>query len=159
MGVELESGKARRVRPQMNITPLVDVVLVLLIIFMVVTPLLTKQLWLNVPPKPEEHQPPPPPDALPPLVLTVDRDGTTKVNGETIDRAALAGRLVRMLNARPDKVVFFDASEAMPYGEALAVMDLVRGGGVETLAVLAGEPTVTEVQPAASSASSARGQP
>jgi biopolymer transport protein ExbD len=139
MGMDVESGKSRGVRPQMNITPLVDVVLVLLIIFMVVTPLLTKQLWLNVPPKPEENQPPPPPDALPPLVLTVGSDGVTKVNGEEIPRTELAHRLVRMLNARPDKVVFFDADEAMPYGEALEVMDVVRGGGVQTLAVLATE--------------------
>ncbi|MEW6435057.1 MAG: biopolymer transporter ExbD [Myxococcota bacterium] len=160
MGVELETGKSRRVRPQMNITPLVDVVLVLLIIFMVVTPLLTKQLWLNVPPKPEENQPPPP-DALPPVVLTVGSDGATRVNGEEIPRAELAARLVRMLNARPDKVVFFDADETMPYGAALEVMDLVRGGGVETLAVLAGEPTQADalVAGAPAAAPTAMGQP
>ncbi|HEY0879949.1 MAG TPA: biopolymer transporter ExbD [Archangium sp.] len=140
MGVELESGGgSKRVRPVMNITPLVDVVLVLLIIFMVVTPMLTKQLWLNVPPKVEEEQPPPPPGTLPPLVLTVDRDGVTRVNGEVIAREELAARLVRMINARPDKVVFFDAESGMPYGAALEVMDLVRGGGVETRAVLAEE--------------------
>ena len=140
MGVELESGGGRaRVKPQMNITPLVDVVLVLLIIFMVVTPMLSKQVWLNVPPKPEENQPPPPPDAMPPLVLTVGADGVTKVNGEVIAREELPARLVRMLNARPDKVVFFDAASELEYGRALEVMDQVRGGGVETLAVLAEE--------------------
>ena len=141
MGIELESGGsgAKRIKPQMNITPLVDVVLVLLIIFMVVTPLLTKQLWLNVPPKVEEEQPPPPPGALPPLVLTVEADGATRVNGERIERVELAARLVRMVNARPDKVVFFDADSSLPYGQALEVMDLVRGGGVQTLAVLADE--------------------
>ena len=144
MGVELDTGSGKkRIKPVMNITPLVDVVLVLLIIFMVVTPLLTKQVWLNVPPKPEENSPPPPPDAVPPLVLTVERDGTTKENGEVIAREELAPRLVRMLNARPDKVVFFDADSTMEYGVALDVMDLVRGGGVETLAVLADESVVT----------------
>lgn len=138
MGVELESGNGpKRVKPQMNITPLVDVVLVLLIIFMVVTPLLTKQVWLNVPPKAEQDAPPPPPGAVPPLVLTVERDGVTKVNGEVIPRTELAGRLLRMVNARADKVVFFDADSKMDYGVALEVMDLVRGGGIETLAVLA----------------------
>jgi len=125
--------------PAMNVTPLVDVVLVLLIIFMVVTPLLTKQLWLNVPPKPEENSPPPPPDAAPPIVLTLGKDGVTRVNSEAIDRAELAPRIVRMVNARPDKVVFFDADSDVPYGQALEVMDLVRGGGVETLAVLSDE--------------------
>ncbi len=125
--------------PAMNVTPLVDVVLVLLIIFMVVTPLLTKQLWLNVPPKPEENSPPPPADAVPPIVLTLGKDGVTRVNSEAIDRAELAPRIVRMVNARPDKVVFFDADSDVPYGQALEVMDLVRGGGVETLAVLSDE--------------------
>ena len=151
MGVDLESGGGkRRIKPQMNITPLVDVVLVLLIIFMVVTPLLTKQLWLNLPPKVEAEAPPPPPGALPPLVLTVDRDGTTKVNGEAIARAELGPRLVRMVNARPDKVVFFDADSALDYGAALEVMDLVRGGGVQTLAVLADEVSQGESAGAAS---------
>lgn len=143
MGIELESGGGnRRIKPQMNITPLVDVVLVLLIIFMVVTPLLTKQLWLNVPPKVDEESNPPPPGALPPLVLTLEKDGVTKVNGEPIERAELPQRLMRMVNARADKVVFFDADSELPYGSALEVMDLVRGGGVENLAVLA-EETVT----------------
>ena len=143
MGIELESGGGKkRLKPQMNITPLVDVVLVLLIIFMVVTPLLTKQLWLNVPPKVEEETPPPPPGTVPPLVLTLERDGVTKVNGEPIPRAELAQRLVRMVNARADKVVFFDADSELPYGSALEVMDLVRGAGVGDLAVLADE-TIT----------------
>jgi biopolymer transport protein ExbD len=145
MGIDLESGGGgtKRIKPVMNITPLVDVVLVLLIIFMVVTPLLTKQLWLNVPPKVEEEAPPPPPGALPALVLTLELDGTTKVNGEAIVRAELAQRLLRMVNARPDKVVFFDAHSEAPYGAALEVMDLVRGGGVDTLAVLADETVAT----------------
>jgi biopolymer transport protein ExbD len=139
MDVDNGQGKKGRVKPVMNITPLVDVVLVLLIIFMVVTPMLTKQLWLNVPPKPDESSPPPPPDALPPIVLTLGKDGVTRVNSEVISRDELGARLSRMLNARADKVVFFDAASSLPYGQALEVMDLVRSGGVDTLAVLADE--------------------
>ena len=157
MAVDLDSGKGRnRVRPVMNITPLVDVVLVLLIIFMVVTPLLTKQLWLNVPPKADEQAQPPPPDAVPPIMLTVERDGATKINGEAVVAAELAPRLVRMLNARADKVVFFDADSKLPYGKALEVMDLVRGGGVETLAVLADETVVASEAPAPETVGGAR---
>lgn len=142
MGMSLgDSGGKRRggTKPVMNVTPLVDVVLVLLIIFMVVTPLLTKQLWLNVPPKPEENSPPPPADVLPPIVITLAKDGVTKVNSEPIAKDQLAARVLGMVNARPDKVVFFDAASDVPYGQALEVMDVVRGGGVETLAVLADE--------------------
>ncbi len=143
MGMNVgQDGEGRRrggAKPAMNVTPLVDVVLVLLIIFMVVTPLLTKQLWLNVPPKPEENAPPPPPETLAPIVITLNAAGETKVNGEVVAAAELPGRVVRMVNARPDKVVFFDAESGVPYGRALDVMDAVRGGGVETLAVLADE--------------------
>ncbi|MBL8924337.1 MAG: biopolymer transporter ExbD [Myxococcaceae bacterium] len=137
MQIETGGGKRRAgPKPSMNVTPLVDVVLVLLIIFMVVTPLLTKQLWLNVPPKVEDTAPPPA-DALPPIVLRLDVKGVTSVNDEAIPREQLVERVQRMINARPDKVVFFDADDDVPYGQALAVMDVVRGGGVETLAVLA----------------------
>ena len=71
-------GKKGRAKPDMNVTPLVDVVLVLLIIFMVVTPMLAKQFWVHVPPEPEEDEPPPPPDpdAPPSVVVTVATDGT-----------------------------------------------------------------------------------
>ena len=142
MGMSLGGGGGKRrggAKPAMNVTPLVDVVLVLLIIFMVVTPLLTKQLWLNVPPKPEENSPPPPTDALPPIVITLAKDGVTKVNSEAVPRDELASRVLGMVNARPDKIVSFDAASDVPYGQALEVMDVVRGGGVETLAVLADE--------------------
>ena len=147
MAFDVGSGGKGGVQPTMNVTPLVDVVLVLLIIFMVVTPLMTKKMWMNIPPKDDTEQPTPPPaDAVPPLVLTLSKDGQPRVNGEVIARPELAGRLQRMLNARADKVVFFDAGEEVPYGDALALMDLVKGGGVTTLAVLADN--VTDASPA-----------
>ena len=62
MGMDISTGPKRSVRPSMNVAPLVDVVLVLLIIFMVITPMLTKQLTVNVPNKPDKAEPPPPPD-------------------------------------------------------------------------------------------------
>ncbi len=139
MAFDVGGSKSGQVRPTMNVTPLVDVVLVLLIIFMVVTPLLTKQVWLNVPPKPKDEAAAPPPDAQPPLVLTVDLQGRTRVNFEEIPKDELVDRLKRMLNARADKVVFFDADSKLPYEQAVAVLDLVKGGGVETVAVLADE--------------------
>ena len=131
------STPRRPITPEMNVTPLVDVVLVLLIIFMVVTPLLTKQMWMNVPAKADkqEAQPPPPPDALPPVVLTVDKAGVLRINREEVPREQVVARLQRMLNARPDKIVFFDAGDDVPYGAAMDVLDLARGGDI-TVGVL-----------------------
>src|SRR5216684_3100419 len=89
------------VAPQMNVTPLVDVVLVLLIIFMVITPLLTKNFWVHTPRQEEKEvtrdeleQ-----DPSPPLVLRVDAGRSIRVNGADIPFAELAERLRRMFAA------------------------------------------------------------
>lgn len=130
-------ARTRGIRPSMNVTPLVDVVLVLLIIFMVVTPLLTKQMWMNVPPKPDDNQPPPPADTLPPIVVSVDATGSARINSEVVSPDALLPTLERMLNARADKVIFFDAPDSVNYGKALQTLDRVKGAGLGTVAVLA----------------------
>ncbi len=136
MAFDVGGGKGG-IRPAMNVTPLVDVVLVLLIIFMVVTPLMTKSMAMTVPAKPDKEQeaPPPPPNALPPVVLTLTKSGALQINREDVPREQVVARLQRMLNARPDKIVFFDAGDDVPYGSALEVLDLARGGDL-TVAVL-----------------------
>jgi biopolymer transport protein ExbD len=136
MAFDVGGGKGG-IRPAMNVTPLVDVVLVLLIIFMVVTPLMTKTMAMTVPAKPDKEleATPPPPDALPPVVLTLTRSGALQINREDVPRNQVVSRLQRMLNARPDKLVFFDAGDDVPYGSAMEVLDLARGGNI-TVAVL-----------------------
>jgi biopolymer transport protein ExbD len=138
MGMNVGGAGKRRVAPQMNVTPLVDVVLVLLIIFMVVTPLLTKKMWLHVPKKDKVEQetpPPPPPDSAKPVVLTYDRDGTIKINAQVVSRQELSQKIRRVLAPRPEPLVFFDAQNDAVYGEAVEVMDLAREGGA-VIAVL-----------------------
>ena len=136
MAFDVGGGKGG-IRPAMNVTPLVDVVLVLLIIFMVVTPLMTKNMAMTVPARPDKEQEatPPPANALPPMVLTLTKSGALQINREDVPREQVVARLQRMLNARPDKIVFFDAGDDVPYGSALEVLDLARGGDL-TVAVL-----------------------
>jgi biopolymer transport protein ExbD len=129
-------GGGKSTAPEINVTPLVDVVLVLLIIFMVVTPLLTKKFWLHVPKQDERSENRPAPNDQEPLVLSYRKDGVIKVNAQVIPRVDLQLRLSRMLAARPDNVVFFDADGDADYGEAVQVMDLARGSGAVTIAVL-----------------------
>jgi biopolymer transport protein ExbD/biopolymer transport protein TolR len=139
MGMAISSGgsKKQQVTPSMNVTPLVDVVLVLLIIFMVVTPLLSKQFWLNLPKKDEDAKvQPPSPDQEKNLVLSVSKAGIIKVNTTEIPKAELKDRMQRMLAARADKVVYFDAEDEAPYGTTLEAMDLARQGGAATIAIL-----------------------
>lgn len=120
--------------PDINVTPLVDVVLVLLIIFMVVTPLLTKQFWLTLPKKDDSAVVPPNNDQS--IVLTVDKAGVLRINRTPIDKAELGPKLTRLLAAKEQKVIFFDADDDAPYGVAVEAMDLARGGGAKSIAIL-----------------------
>jgi len=131
-------GKAKSVSPQMNVTPLVDVVLVLLIIFMVVTPLLTKTFWVHTPKqeKKEVEKQELDQDPNPPLVMRVAADRTVTVNGVAVPFEDLVLRLKRMFAAREDHVLFFDADDDAPYGLAMEVLDRAREGGAVTIAPL-----------------------
>jgi biopolymer transport protein ExbD/biopolymer transport protein TolR len=132
-------GDGKTPTPYMNVTPLVDVCLVILIIFMIVTPLMTKVFWLNLPKKDEdaENKPPPPSDnANKPLVMTVDKAGKIRVNKTLLRPGEISGRLPRMLAAQKRKVLYFDAHDDVAYGEAVKAMDLARNGGARSIAIL-----------------------
>jgi biopolymer transport protein ExbD len=131
-----EGGKKKRSRPEMNVTPLVDVVLVLLIIFMVVTPMLYKQFWINLPDRPDDQAPPPAANDDGPLVVTVDGEGKTRINREVVTDDELVRRLPRMLAARGQRRIFFDATDDADFGRAAHVLDLARAGGATTIAVM-----------------------
>lgn len=121
----------------MNVTPLVDVALVVLIIFMVVTPMLTKTFWLNLPNKEEQKdKTPPPPQSSEPLVMTVDQDGVIRVNKTILQKHELAERLPRMLAAKKSKILYFDAHDRVAYGQAVEAMDLSRAAGARSIAIL-----------------------
>ena len=126
--------------PQMNVTPLVDVVLVLLITFMVITPLLTKTFWVHTPAeRTEEVERVVPPDDQP-LVLRVARDGAVRINGVDVTVDELPARLRRMFAARDDHVLFFDADDDANYGLVMGVLDHAREGGAVTLGMLTTPP-------------------
>src|SRR5258706_1136211 len=100
--------------PNINITPLVDVVLVVLIIFMIVTPMVTKTFWLNLPPKNQDKEPPPPSDNKP-LVMTVDKAGVIRINTTVISKNDVRERVPRMLAAKDQKWLYFDAASDASY--------------------------------------------
>ena len=131
-------GDGKAVVPQMNVTPLVDVVLVLLIIFMVITPLLTKTFWIHTPKQETEKVPQDQlkDDPNPPLVLHVGAGREVQVNGATVPYEELSERLKRMFAARDDHILFFDAADDAEYGFAVQVMDRAREGGAVTIATL-----------------------
>jgi biopolymer transport protein ExbD/biopolymer transport protein TolR len=121
----------------MNVTPLVDVVLVLLIIFMVITPMLAKQFWLHLPNKPDPNEAQSPPDDdNKPIVLSVTKSGDIKINRDVVPANQLSAKLKRALAASGQRTVFFDADEEAEFGRTVDAMDLARAGGAATIVVL-----------------------
>ena len=131
-----------------NVTPLIDVVLVLLIIFMVLTPLAEKQMFLRVP----EFEPPDqvvPPSALPPdqTVLTVLRTGRVLLNRQEMSVPEAMERLRPAYEGRISKVLFFNADDEANYALAIQVLDEAHKAGVNTIGMMT-DPPIVQAEPA-----------
>ncbi|MDX2168480.1 MAG: biopolymer transporter ExbD [Deltaproteobacteria bacterium] len=136
MGMQVGGGGGKHVAPVMNVTPLVDIVLVLLIIFIVVTPQLTRKFWVHTPKQEKKDVEEQQQDPNPPLVLRIAADRSLSVNSTELTLPELAPRLRRMFAARDDHIIFFDAADGVDYGFAVQVMDQARAGGAVTIAPL-----------------------
>jgi biopolymer transport protein ExbD/biopolymer transport protein TolR len=134
MGMNVGSG-GKRPAPSINVTPLVDVVLVVLIIFMIVTTMMTRTFALNLP-KDDKKDAAPSDSDMKPVVLTLDKSGVIRANQTVLTKVEVRDRVVRMLAAKNQKTLFFDAHDGVPYGQAVEVIDLVRAGGVKSIAML-----------------------
>ncbi len=133
MGMSVGSKGAQS---YINVTPLVDIVLVLLIIFMVITPLLSKQLPIEVPQKAELDEPPA--EVKDQLFIKLFNDGHVELNQKQVTLEGLKEKLEKKLEGRSakDRVVFFDGEDDAAYGNAVVLMDLAKGAGAETLGMV-----------------------
>lgn len=120
------------VSSEINVTPLIDVVLVLLIIFMVLTPSMLKHLTANVPKKSEESSP----VSEAAIVVEYTAKRELSVNAEPVSPEVLREKLIERLRGARQKVIFFKAEDEAPYGEVVRLMDIARGAGAQTLAVV-----------------------
>lgn len=128
------AGPARRDRrllSEINVTPLVDVTLVLLIIFMVTTPMLQRGTDVELPrsrtgiAKAEDR-----------LTLTLARDRRVYLNDQEVPPQALAARLRAAAAARQEHVLYFRGDAAVPYGTVIEVMDAVKAAGFESVGMI-----------------------
>lgn len=141
MAIEIGGPSKTKVKPAMNITPLVDIVLVLLIIFMTVAPSLIKQFWIQLPKNDDKKAQAAPDDKNKPVVLKVKKDGSLELSGNPIPKDGLREKLKRVLAAKNgDHTVFFTADEQAPYGAAVEAMDIARAGGAMPLSVITEKP-------------------
>ncbi len=128
-----------------NVTPLVDVMLVLLVVFMVTAPMLAAGLKVNLPQA--RTATPLPPEA--PVVVTVDRDGGVAVGTEPVARDRLVDRVRAELGGDVDRVVRVRGDREASYGTVVEVVDLLASGGLTRLALVA------RTRPASASATTA----
>ena len=133
--MSMVGGSVGEYKSDINITPLVDVVLVLLIIFMVITPLLQMGYDVKVPPK-NINQPPntPPPTDL--IIVSLTPQNKYFLNKDEVTAQTLSLRLTEILKNRANKTIFFSGDDEANYGEVIKVMDLARTAGAKSIGIV-----------------------
>ena len=130
-------GNSKEFMSEINVTPFVDVMLVLLIIFMVTAPMMIQGLNVDLPEataKPldseKEH-----------LVITIDKDHQVHINDYQVTMESLSAKLSKILQGRSDREVYLKADKSIPYGVVVHVMAEIKDAGVEQLGMIT-EPAV-----------------
>jgi biopolymer transport protein TolR len=125
-------GNNRAVMSEINVTPLVDVMLVLLVIFMVTAPMMQQGVQVNLPKADTKAMTP----AEETVVVSVDKSGKIFIDKEAIAAGDLRNRLSSMFVNRAKKEVFLKADAGVPYGEVVRTMADIKGAGIERLGMI-----------------------
>ncbi len=135
MGFKTDSSSDREAMSEINVTPLVDVMLVLLVVFIVTAPLLTQAVHVNLPktektdPTPDKHL----------SVLEIDAQGNISLNEKPQPLATLGQQLHDMQQADPELTIQLQADETVPYGKVAEAMAIARKAGITKLAFITRE--------------------
>jgi len=117
---------------EINITPLLDLAFVLLIIFMITTPLLENSMNLIIPSSGEKN---PPVTSSHPLILSIDRTETVRLNNEIIDPTSLVGRLTESKRSNPELAVVIRPDRELPVQKLVTLMDALQRAGIAKVGI------------------------
>jgi biopolymer transport protein TolR len=133
MGMQTsQKGSSRMAMSEINVTPFVDVMLVLLVIFMVTAPMMQQGLDVNLPKTSSTGV------ALneDPFVLTVDADGRIKAGGSTLDTKNLSSKIKAIFETRKNKQIYIQADKKVDYGTVAYVMGEIRVAGITNISLI-----------------------
>jgi biopolymer transport protein TolR len=132
--MSMNVGGARGgINSEINVTPLVDVMLVLLIIMMIIAPLLQKGVNVRLPTATNSADKPETQDQT---VVGVTQDGQYWVNGVSVSDADVRTRVDDILEGKKDRILLIKADEDAPYGRVMEVMDTLRAAGIEDMGLI-----------------------
>ncbi len=131
----MASGGKGGMSCDINMTPMIDVLLVLIIIFMVITPLTPKGLEARVPQPPPPNQPPPPENDRT-VVVIIEKDKSMKINQESIIFENLGKRLEDIFKTRAERVCFVKGDPDLEYQDVAKVIDVAKGVGIDQVGLM-----------------------
>jgi biopolymer transport protein TolR len=138
------AGARYRPMSEINVTPLVDVMLVLLVVFMITAPLLTVGVPVDLP----QTQAAPINEPKEPTVITVNKEGAIFVQETTVPIDTLVARLQAITNSNPDAVLYVRGDKDINYGKVLEVMSLISSAGFRKVSLVAESPKDRPAAPA-----------
>jgi biopolymer transport protein TolR len=133
--MSMAAGNVKGPKSDINITPYIDILLVMLIIFMVITPVHQMDLKVKVPqPAPKEAEMQPPDPSV--IVVSLDEKLNIKINQDFVTVDSLGTRLLDIYKARANKNMFISANSKLLYGDVVKIIDIAKGAGVGDIGLL-----------------------